>query len=60
MGQKSLAQYLTENAANGVIDHTVRCQMEGGVVTFYIHPQNVDGETLDFKVLDNDRLLPKF
>jgi hypothetical protein len=51
---KTLEQYLKDDADRGVIDHTVRCVVkEGGRVTFYIHPDGVDGETPTFEVSGN-------
>ena len=51
---KTLEQYLKDAAATGVIDHSVRAQVTPQGVTFYIHPAQTSGDTLDFKVLGND------
>lgn len=51
---KSLEDYLRENLKNNVIDHSVRAQFESdGRITFYIHPDKVSGDTLDFIVFKN-------
>lgn len=58
MSQKTLQQYFADSAARGVIDHAVRaCVDSSGITTFYIHPANADGDTLDFAV-DGNELLP--
>jgi hypothetical protein len=55
---KTLEQYLRENYEKGVIDHVIRVTSVGdGGAAIYIHPQDADGDTLDFAVLDNE-LLP--
>lgn len=52
---QTLDSYLKENFDNGVIDHAIRAHVdEQGWVTFYIHPLNVSGETLDFSVTANN------
>lgn len=52
---KTLAEYLKENFDRDVIDHSIRAHVDDqGWVTFYIHPTNVDGETLDFSVTANN------
>jgi hypothetical protein len=59
MNSQTLHEYFTENHARGVIDHAIRANVdEQGRVSFYIHPQGVDGNTLDFWVLD-DTFWPK-
>ncbi|EIJ79144.1 hypothetical protein PB1_16344 [Bacillus methanolicus PB1] len=51
---KNLEQYLKENLEKGVIDHAIRVTKDSlGTVTFYIHPVNADGDTLDFIVQGN-------
>jgi hypothetical protein len=55
--QLTLEEYLARDHARHVIDHTIRCHVHNGKVTFYIHPNNVDGETLDFEV-EGNRLIP--
>lgn len=51
MSVKTLESYLRENHERGVIDHRVRADVDLlGRVTFYIHPDSVDGDTLDFAV----------
>ena len=58
MGPQSLEEYLSENFAKQVIDHSIRSHVNpDGTVTIYIHPSNVDGTTLDFKVEGNS-LIP--
>lgn len=50
----NLERYLRQNVGEGVIDFRVRAQLDQyGVVTFYIHPVGVDGETVDFRVSNN-------
>lgn len=54
MKMKSLEQYLRENVQKGAIDHIIRASVDSdGLVTFYIHPHGVDGDTLDFSVDGN-------
>lgn len=54
MAMKTLEQYFRDDAARGVFDHAARCIMkDGGRVTFYIHPCNVDGETPTFEAHGN-------
>src|SRR3546814_10926791 len=51
---KTLEGYLLDAEHKGIIDHAVRMQRgPGGEVQLYIHPQGVDGETLDFRVQGN-------
>ena len=62
---KTLEAYLTDAVANGVTTiHTLTVKPRScgagedgklalGPVTFYIHPQGVNGETLDFEVHGN-------
>ena len=54
---KTLAQYLKDNqSAPG---HTLRAAYHAsGAITFYIHPEGVDGDTLDFMVLGGNSLIP--
>lgn len=55
MSIKTLEQYLAAAAAAGIIDHALRANVDvGGKVTFYIHPLNTDGETLDYVVRGNE------
>lgn len=49
----TLEQYLQSAAAVNVIDHAIRCRIVDGAVTFYIHPSNTPGDTLDFEVNGN-------
>lgn len=52
---KTLNDYLKENFSNNVLDHVIRAHVDDeGWVTFYIHPLNADGETLDFSVTANN------
>lgn len=51
---KTLQKYLAENYANGVIDFHVRAfAPPGETPSVYLHPRDVDGETLDFLVDGN-------
>lgn len=55
---KTLETYLRQNHSRHVIDHALRVNVSAnGMVTFYIHPQGVDGDTLDFTVV-GDSLQP--
>lgn len=50
----TLEDYLENNHTEGIIDHVLRAELNGeGKITFYIHPQGRDGETLDFEVTGN-------
>lgn len=55
-------EYLRKNFnrenPNAVIDHVLRANVVHGKLSFYIHPQSVDGDTLDF-IVDGNALLPK-
>lgn len=52
---KTLDSYLKEGFEKGIIDYAIRTHVdETGWVTFYIHPLNVSGETLDFSVTANN------
>lgn len=56
---KTLEQYFHENMDQDVIDFSVRARSFGnGRVGFYIHPDDRDGETLDFMVQGNTLTLP--
>ena len=47
----TLREYLADNYARNVLDHAARASVsEDGRVSFYIHPANVSGTTLDFEV----------
>src|SRR5690348_13939610 len=53
---KTLSKYLSENASKGIIDHVIRTVHSTGLgneASFYIHPLNADGDTLDFTVQEN-------
>lgn len=53
--KKNLEQYLKEQLKNGIIDHDIRASLnDDGNVTFYIHPRNANGDTLDFIVGGNE------
>ena len=52
---KTLEDYFKTNG----IDHIIRCFIHNDKVSFYIHPANIDGETLDFFVSGNT-LTPVF
>lgn len=48
---KTLETYLLDAEHKGIIDHAVRMSRgPGGEVRVCIHPQDVDGETLDYQV----------
>lgn len=56
-------EYLRKNfnreTPHAVIDHALRVIVEpGGKLSFYIHPQGVDGDTRDF-IVDGNAFLPK-
>ncbi len=51
--QHTLEKYLRDADAAGAIDHSVRARVGNGAVTFYIHPQGQDGQTLEFVVGGN-------
>lgn len=54
----NLETYLRENCRRNAIDHSIRAMCDdAGNVSFYIHPANVNGDTLDFAVNGNE-LLP--
>lgn len=56
---KNLEEYLRENINKQAIDHSIRAQIDNnGSVSFYIHPANISGDTLDFEVKEN-QLIPK-
>ena len=60
---KTLYKYLKENLLrtdpHGVIDHAIRADLrDEDVICFYIHPQDRDGETLDF-VVEGNLLIPQ-
>ena len=50
----TLEEYLADNCRRGVIDFAIRADNTTGKVTFYIHPTNVSGDTLDFAVKGNN------
>lgn len=53
-GEQDLESYLHRYIRNQVIDFSLRAQvMSDGSVSFYIHPANVDGQTLDFYIEGN-------
>jgi uncharacterized membrane protein YcaP (DUF421 family) len=50
----NLETYLRNNCGRNVIDHALRATIEAdGTMSFYLHPANTDGDTLDFKVAAN-------
>lgn len=55
---KDLETYLKECHAEGIIDFHIRTQItvssDKDIITFYIHPQDRDGKTLDFAVSGNN------
>ena len=57
-GLLMLEEYLRENCRRNAIEHVIRAICDdAGNVSFYIHPANVNGATLDFAVNGN-QLLP--
>lgn len=51
---KTLSEYLNENYDKGVIDHMVRASFnDDGTMSFYIHADGYDSDTLDFVVKEN-------
>ena len=51
---KNLEQYLKENFEKNIIDHSIRATVSKyGDVTFYIHANGFDSDTLDFWVEEN-------
>lgn len=49
-----LENFFRANFNDLVIDYSIRVQVEmDGAVTFYIRPQDKNGETLDFRVMGN-------
>lgn len=60
---KTLFDYLNVNLRADrpctAIDHRIRAELhEGGKISFYIHPDGIDGKTMDFWV-DGNTLIPK-
>jgi hypothetical protein len=54
MSQQTLFDYLKKDIDRGVIDHSLRAEyVADGVIKFYIHPENVGGETPTFFVKGN-------
>lgn len=56
---KTLADYIRENIErkepHSVSSHSLSAELhEDGKISFYIHPDGVDGETLDFWVIGNE------
>jgi len=55
---KTLEDYFKdENKKSGAIDHSLRCCILDEQVFFYIHPQDRDGDSLDFRI-DGNTLTP--
>lgn len=53
--KKNLEQYLKDNIKRNIIDHSIRASTDQfGTISFYIHPANTDGDTLDFVVRQNN------
>ena len=54
MSSKSLEEYLKSNTES-FGEHILKATIHGdGKVTFYIHPYNKNGETIDFIVEENN------
>lgn len=50
--------YLKENLRKNVIDHSIRANINSnGEITFYVHADGHDSDTLDFQVNGNE-LIP--
>ena len=57
----TLEKYLKEYHGKGIVDHAIRFHVHiDGLVSFYIHPLNADGETLDFVVCENQLFAAQF
>lgn len=57
--KKPLDQYLQENMDKGIIDFSLRISRDSeGAIHFYMHPSYVSGDTVDYKVKDNE-VIPK-
>ncbi len=54
MAKQNLEEYFRDNDGKQVIDHAIRARIDGDNVVFYIHPNGVSGETLDFQVHGNN------
>lgn len=53
---KTLSEYIL---AQKTIDHCMRATVHSpGVITLLIHPQGVDGDTLDFLLIQGNLLIP--
>jgi hypothetical protein len=53
----TLEQYLLDNINKGNIDFCLRAQKDADEnVSFYIHPDGVDGTTLDYYVIGHETL----
>ena len=51
---KTFEEYLQDSIAKGVIDHQIRAKATpAGRVSFYVHPVNMNADTLDFAVQNN-------
>ena len=54
MAEKTLGEYLRADLARNICDYTLRARIAAdGRLTFYIHPQDVDGDTQDYEVNEN-------
>ena len=54
MKKPNLQQYLKANQEKGIFHHVLSATDNGDNVLIYIHPQNADGDTLDFSVAGNE------
>ena len=51
---KTLEQYLRQEfARSGAIDFSIRAELRGDAVAFYIHPDSRDGDTRSYLVREN-------
>jgi hypothetical protein len=57
---KTLEEYLKENKDKAYLGHALKVNVidKDGDVHIYIHPQSVDGDTLDF-IVEGNNLIPK-
>ena len=51
----TLEEYFRKNLDHNIIDHSLRVEIsKDNIVYFYVHPDGVDGDTLDFSVHGNN------
>ncbi len=54
----TLEEFFRKSAQNGIIDFNLRAIDYNGIMTFYIHPAGVSGDTLDYEVT-GDTIIPR-